>query len=473
MLQCAVPMARLTPLHLLPILIAAASHAAEITIEQAPFSVEKTVNAVALPAGQSVLIRVSPEKWTDFQILKIADHGSRVTKGDLLVSFDSEDIDRKLVDARRATETGALALQQAELDQKLLVQTAPDKLELLKRAAEIATEENTYFTEVRRKAEEDSAGQALKRSTQILANQREELRQLAKMYEADDVTEETEEIILVRQQDAVASAEFALRMETLNHKRKLDVSIPREAKVLADRQRDTAITLTKAEQDIPRAIELGKLNLDALTTTQQRAKDDLAALENDRKLFEIKAPADGIFYFGAIADGRWTTGKLVETLIPHGRPPAHTAFATFLPGTAPLELVAFVDDATARSLQPDLVGIATLAGREDVEIPVKLTKLAGMPEPDGSYRTEFTVTWPESPVAAAGAATKVRVVCYQQDAAMVIPSKALAFGPNGWTVEVKLADGKTERRPVKRGRVSGEETEILSGLEPGQVILVP
>ena len=272
-------MARLTPLYLLPILIAAASHAAEITIGQAPFSIERTINAVALPAGQSVLIRVSPEKWTDFQILEIAEHGSRVAKGDLLVRFDADEIDRKLVDARRAIETSALALQQAELDQKLLVQSAPDRLESLKNAAAIAKEENSYFTEVRRKAAEESVSQSLTRSKQILANQREELRQLSKMYEADDITEETEEIILVRQQDAVASAEFALRMEILNHKRALDVTLPREAKVLAERERDTAIALTKSEQDTPRAIELGNLKLEELKTAQQRASDDLAALE--------------------------------------------------------------------------------------------------------------------------------------------------------------------------------------------------
>jgi hypothetical protein len=38
---------------------------------------------------------------------------------------------------------------------------------------------------------------------------------------------------------------------------------------------------------------------------------------------------------------------------------------------------------------------------------------------------------------------------------------------------VKLADGKTERRPVKRGRVFNDECEILSGLETGQVVVVP
>jgi hypothetical protein len=40
-------------------------------------------------------------------------------------------------------------------------------------------------------------------------------------------------------------------------------------------------------------------------------------------------------------------------------------------------------------------------------------------------------------------------------------------------VDVKLADGKSEHRVVKRGRVAKDTTEILSGLEAAQVIVVP
>lgn len=466
-------MARLTPLHFIPALIAAASHASEITIEQQPFCIEKSFNAVALPGGDTTLIQLNPKAWTDFKISSITDHGTRVEKGDVLVRFDAEDIDKKLIDARRALETGKLNLQQAALDQKVLEETAPNKLEKLRRAAEIAAEENAYFTKIRRKAAEDSAAQALKRSEQILANQREELRQLSKMYQADDITEETEEIIIVRQQDAVAAAEFALRMETLDHTRTRDVTLPREAKNLADNERDTAINLTKAEADIPRSIELGKLQLQALQTANQRATEELAELEADRALFEIKAPAAGYFYHGPIDNGRWVPGKIVETLVAHGHPPLHTAFATFVPGTAKLELVSFLDDATARSLKPELTGTATLAGREDVEIPVKLAKLAIAPQPDGTYRADFSITWPKEVSPATGATAQIRLISYQQAAAVVIPNKALDFEASGWTVEVKLADGKTERRPVKRGHVSKEETEIVSGLEVGQVIVIP
>ena len=65
------------------------------------------------------------------------------------------------------------------------------------------------------------------------------------------------------------------------------------------------------------------------------------------------------------------------------------------------------------------------------------------------------------------------MIAYQQAAAIAIPSKAITYDANGWGVEAKLTDGKTERRPVKRGRVPKDETEILSGLEVGQVVLTP
>lgn len=473
MLDCAAPMARLTPLHLIPALIAVASHAGEITIEPRPFFVENSFTATALPGSGCNLLRLDSKSWSDFKILELAAHGSQVATDELLIRFDPKSIDQKIDDARRALATSTLALAQAEQASKHLHETAPHKLDTLRRAAEIARDEHAYFTKTRRKAAEDSAAQSLKRSEQFLANQREELKQLTKMYEADDITEETEEIILVRQQDAVASAEFALRMQVLDHKRTLDVTIPREAKALADWERDTAINLTKAETEIPRSLELNKLELATLAAAKLREKETLADLEADREKFEFKAPGPGWFYHGAIENGRWAPAEAVKTLFVNGRPSVIAAFATFVPASVEIDLVSFVDEALARSLAPDLTGTATLTGREDLEIPVKITALAAAPGPDGSYRADLSATWPKELIPAAGATATIRLISYQQAAAIAIPSKALQFNPDGWTVEVKLTDGKTERRPVKRGRVSKDDTEILSGLEIGQVILTP
>lgn len=466
-------MVRITYLSLLPVFIIATSHAAEVTIEKQPFSIVKEFPSIALPAGDSTLIKITPKSWTVFEILDIAAHGSKVAKGDVLVRFDPEAIDQWLTDAHTSFDTGTLGLAQAEQNFKLLTETAPNRLEAARRAAQLAKEDNSYFTQIRHKAAEESAAQSLKRSEQALSNQREELRQLTKMYADDDVTEDTEEIILTRQKDAVASAEFALRMETLNDKRTVEVTLPREGKNLADNERDTAIKLKGAEVDIPREIEIEKLKLEALKTAHDREGKKLAEIQSDRSQFEIKAPSNGWFYFGAIENGKWTTGDLLKMLTPRGHPPFNIAFATFVPSTAKLELVAFLDAATHQSLKIGSQGLAVLPGREDIELPVKLENLAAIPSPDGSYRADFSVTWSKEIDPITGAIANIRVIAYQQTAAICVPNKALEFGTDGWTVEVKLADGKTERRAVKRGRVSNEKTEILSGLDVGQVVVVP
>ncbi|MCX8496179.1 MAG: hypothetical protein ORN51_08365 [Akkermansiaceae bacterium] len=466
-------MRRITILHLIPAFLTAASHAGEVAVELRPFVIEKSFPATALPSGDATVLKLQPKAWTDFKITQVQKHGAKVTKGEVLVRFDPEGIDQKIDDARHSLTTLTLKLAQAESDIKIAEETVKNKLDALRNTATIAKEENAYFTHTRRNANEEAAHQALKHSNQLLENQREELKQLTLMYQADDITENTEEIILTRQKDAVAAAEFAQRMETLEHKRTLEVTLPREAKTLADNERDTAINLKKAETDLPRSIQLSKLELESLQITQSRTKKDLAELEADRSLFEIKAPSEGWFYYGQLENGRWNPNDAMKTLTPNGHPPAQTAYATFVPSTTKLNLIAFLDEATARSLKTDITGSATLAGREDLEIPVKLAKLAGIPNPDGTCRADLTATWPADFIPTAGITPVIHLIAYQKSSAIVVPTKALTFGASGWSVQVKLASGKPEQRSVKCGRVSEEETEILSGLEAGQVVVVP
>ncbi len=457
------------------VLSASLTHAAETTelaLEKRPFVIRHSAQASAIPENFT-LLQLEGNVWSEFQIKQIAEHGSRVSKGATLVAFDPMDIDHKLADIAVSVENKTLAIAQAELDLKHLEETTPHALKARQRAAEVAKEENDYFTQVRRKAEEENADQLLKREQMFLENQREELRQLQKMYEADDLTEETEEIILKRQQDRVQEAEFDLRMQQLKHVRSREVTLPREALDLADAQRDSAIMLAKFENDAPRAIAMKKLELQQLKTALVREIETLEHLRKDRQQFEITAPDDGWFYHGAIANGSWSLGDAAKTLVVHGRPAVRSPFATFIPADAKLQLVASLGASAASQLAPGTSGFAWLAGREDAEFPVKLTTLSPAPDAQGNYKAEFSAEWPDKLAVAPAANVNLQVISYEAPEAIVLPAKALQLGTSGWSVEVKLADGKTERRPVKRGRLDDGQCEVLSGLEPGQVVIVP
>jgi len=458
--------------HIIPALIAATAHAGELTLEMKPFSVTHSFTATALP-DQSQPISLDAEAWSEFSIVTIADHGSSVKMGEPLVVFEAETIDRKLEDTRQAVATETLGLAQAELDLATLGKTVPEQLARLMRNADQAAEELAYSTETRRKSSQDAAAQSLKRNEQLLASKKEELKQLLKMYEADDITEDTEEIILQQQKDTVEYAEFALRMEILDHKRTLAVAIPRETVALTEKRDDTALLLEKGGKDLPRSLELKKLEVAGLKTSLARNKEALADLEKDRSLFEIKAPADGIFYHGAIEDGKWTTGDLIKGLMVDGTAPVKKTFATFIPSTAKMEIHAFLNQATAAVVAPGATGAATLPGRGGIVVPVTLSEIGSAPNPDQTYSARFTAAWPEKTSPQAGQSLEINLVSYATEKALAIPSKALGYGPKGWTVEVKLADGKTEKRPVTKGLSSAEETEITAGLEAGQVVIVP
>jgi multidrug efflux pump subunit AcrA (membrane-fusion protein) len=455
--------------------LAMAAHAAEtteITIEKRPFVIRHSVSAAAMP-GEVSLLKLNADSWSDFEITRIAPHGTRVSKGDVLVAFDPEGIDKKLHDVRKAAEARGLEIAQTRLDLAHLDTTMPHRMDAMKRAASEAKEENDYFTKTRRKSSEEGADQRLKRAEIYLENEREELRQLEKMYAADDLTEETEEIILKRQKDQVVAAEFELRMQKLSHVRTLEVLLPREAVTLANAERDTALALAKFIEEAPRAITRKKLELQALETADTREKESLAKLEADRKQFEITAPSDGWFYHGVIDNGRWITGELIKPLVPHGNPVPRKPFATFIPASAKLKLVASLKGDAASQLGKDNSGVAWISGREDAEFPVKLTLVNAAPGPDGQFAAEFSAQWPEKLKVAPASSVNISLITYQSPDAIVVPAKTLEFGASGWTVAVKLADGKTERRPVKRGRVFNDECEILSGLEPGQVVVAP
>jgi hypothetical protein len=418
-------------------------------------------------------VRLDAKSAAVFEIVSIANHGTALKKGEPMVKFKSDAIDRKLADLKQAIAQAELEIAQAELDLATAEKNMPEHLARIERAAKVAEEELNYFIETRRKSSEESADQSLKRQEQMLASYQEELKQLLKMYEADDITEETEEIILKKQKDSVAYAEFALRMEKLDHKRTLGVSLPRELTALTEKRDDTALQLSKAKQDLPRSLALKKIDFAKLSTALKRQRDELADLEQDRKLFELSAPADGLFYYGTIENGSWTTGEMVKLLAPKGIVPAGKTFASFIPNNSKWSIETLANQADAQALENGAKGYALLTGKEDVLIPVTLSKSSDIPNPLGAYPATFSAEWPKSVSPVAGQSLEVKVISYSNEKAIAIPTKAIEFGAKGWTIQAKLADGKSERRVITRGKSSGDLTEITAGAEAGQVVIVP
>ena len=137
----------------------------------------------------------------------------------------------------------------------------------------------------------ESAEQSLKNSRFQLEYAEEELKQLQQMYEADDLTEETEEIILRRAQRSVESARFSLKSSEIGYERTLQRELPLELlrlKEAADR-RDQALSRTRIR--IPIALEKKRLDVTKLHATRDWRMRSWLTCDATWKAMTIVAPA--------------------------------------------------------------------------------------------------------------------------------------------------------------------------------------
>lgn len=458
---------------LLTLGLCSAAFADKVVLKEQAFSIRQTLGATVLP-NQAMALSLNAEEWGAFTILEILPHGTMVKKDQVLIQFDRVGYDKKLRDAESARNASRLTLANSEAEFITAEKFLPMQLQSSRIKAEESAEAWAYFQSTRRDSKIKEANLALRQAEMRLDSEREELVQLEKMYKADDLTENTEEIILKRQVESVKAAELGLEFAQLNHKRTMELMIPREAVSLEREAQTAAVQYAEHQQSLPRAFELRRIALEDARVVAKRADENYEKLVKETDLFTLKAPADGCFYYGNIEDGRWATGEAIKGLMVQGVIGAKRPFATLIPTTSPMVLEAFVDEAAYRQLKNDIAGYATCTGRSDVSFPVKLDQLATVPGTDGRYRVTLSAQFAGDLAVVPGMTASANLSAYHKDAAIVVALKALhATNDGGWEVEVEEAEGKTKKVAVQRGLTSGDNVEILSGLTKEQTIIVP
>ena len=197
------------------------------TVRRGPLKLSVEIDGV-LEAVHMHPVAFTPKQWSDLLVTKAVPQGATVNKGEPLVWLDTQMIDRQIRDLQLAAELGAASLRQAELDAAALEQTGPLQLAAARRAKQAADEDLDYYLKVSRARSIKAAHFSVSNAEQNLENAEEELRQLEKMYKEDDLTEETEEIILKRSRNDVEAARYYLESARLQRDRTLSVLLPRE-----------------------------------------------------------------------------------------------------------------------------------------------------------------------------------------------------------------------------------------------------
>ena len=445
------------------------------TVKRGPLKVTFDLDGV-FEAKTSYEIAIKPDEWNGFVVENAVPHGAHVRKGDVLVTFDTEKIDRTIADLSIEQKLADVAVQLGESQLLTLEKTTPWDVESTTRAARIAEEERKYYLDVAKPFAVKMSEFSLKMAEESLEYEREELHQLEKMYKADDITEETEQIVLKRARDSVEKAQFMVEYTKLNRDESLKYTLPRLEEIVKDASRRKSLEVDKTKVDLPLVMQRQRLEVERLRTQRDRAVERLKSLQEDRKLMKVESPADGVVYYGKCTRGRFgdATG-LMESLSRNGSIQPNQVFMTVVE-PRPMFIRATVSEGELHNCRPGLVAEVKPTAYPDAKLKATLDDVSDIPISPGGFNAVFAVQLKhKNKLLMPGMTCKLKLTPYVKKDAISVPSKALMtddFDEDEHYVWLPGKDGKPQKRPVTIGKKTDKQIEILSGLAEGEKILL-
>jgi len=453
----------------------AARPSKSLKIKKAPFRITVALSGY-LESAQMAEVSLKPEVWAAFKVLKAVSQGTKVKKGQVLVQLDTKDITEAIDAAERAAILSKLEIELAEHDLQYAEQLLPMDLARAERTNQQAAEDLKYYLDVSEPLRRKSAEFSIRSSENYLAYALEELKQLERMYKADDLTEETEEIILKRQRDSVERSKFNLERTRVENTHALKVTIPR-ATIAA---RENAVRAKKAwelaQSTLSLKVDQKRLTLAKMKRAKEKAAEKLAKLKKDLDAMAVKAPIAGIVYYGKPSFGQFTSAPPVAPRLKRdGSLKAREVFMTVV-NPRPLQVRVTVPENQVRYLAGDMKGKATTTAFPDSQLKAMVMAVSNIPVSPGKFEARISIFPHDDDQNAGrilpGLACGIKVTAYENKDAIAVPSASVFKDGDQRVVYLKTEDGKGRKRTVKAGKNFGGKTEILDGLIAGDQILL-
>ena len=423
----------------------------------------------------AIPISIATKNWGDLKVTTSPVQGEKVKKGDVLLQLDTDKIKQRL-------ETLGAELSLIELDRqilstevKLAETLAPLKKEELDRLEGYVKQDFERFKSVDLPYEKKAAAMSLKSYHDSLAYATEELNQLKKMYEADDLTEETEEIILQRTENQVERSKFQLEGAIERNKEFNEVLIPREVVSIKDAYERKKLSMATIRKILPVELKKKKLELQKLEEERSKLVRVKKELEFDVKQMSPHSPATGILYWGTFKRGKWSgTTSFEPKLRKAGMIKPHEEFLTVSLNKRTQVRIQlpekYLDDVHA-----GMKGKIERVTHTNQKLEACLTKIEDIPINPGLYDLTVEVVIPEDQeLPLPGTLGNLKVVIYEKPNALTLPSSTVFSedaDPDSKFVYLPSKNGKTRKKNVEVGKRFGDRIEILNGIRLGTKVL--
>ena len=439
-----------------------------------PFLLESRIEGV-FESQAMAEVALDAKRWTLLVVEEAVSHGTHVREGDVLVRLDTAKLDETIRDLDIARRLSDLSHGLLERELAMLEKATPLQLELAARGRRMAAEDLARYEAREAELSVADNDMALDMARFREESAVEELEQLEKMYTQDDLTEETEEIVLKRARFNAELARFNARFMEDRHERIAALELPRRLEVVRRAAVLAELDLERAQAALPVAVDRLRLDLEKSAQERRKAAENLAELKADREHLTIRAPADGVVYYGRWQQGKWIDAEQTAgRLRPGGKLEPRTVFLTVV-GGGPLIVRAAVPEKDFAHVEAGREAVIVPRAFPDLRLPATVATVSGVPVAAGRFEAVVRPQRPE-PAVVAGMAADVRVVVARMPEATAVPKKGVFADDLDdarrhvfvWTG----AGNPPQRRTVAVGRSNDTLVEITAGLAPGEVILL-
>ena len=435
------------------------------TVKKEAFRVELPLSGV-FESKKNSEITIHPESWPDWTVKTAVEQGASVKKGETLLEFDATKIDEQIRDLEADRKLAQLSLDQLGSEIHLLEQSMPLDLKMAERSSRLAADDLNRFTTQDRELIERQAKFQVKMTGNYLDYTKEELKQLEKMYKGDDITKETEEIVLKRTRDQVEAVQFSYDIAKIALERTLNIELPRREDALKLNADRTALDLQKSRTSLPITLDKQRLELEKKKFERDKANEKLTKLTHDRDLMKVASPADGVVYFGSCTHGQWTQAAQMMNKLRKGGRVSPDEIVLTLVDPSTVFARATIPEKDLWQMRRGLTGSATPEGFEEMHLPASLDEFSLVPAPEGKYFGTVLVDFArlkDTPMPSPGMNCKVKLTAYSTDTALTLPAKALQTDKQNDDQRYVWLSVSGSEKPVRRNVTVGRRTRNNRG----------
>jgi HlyD family secretion protein len=422
-------------------------------------------------AGEIHEARLRFESGTvEAALVRVAPHGGLVKKGDALLVLERGPLEKQIAAAKNELRGAKATLDKARADQELAARgdalaLAQAELSLKEAEASLKNFEAVEGPHLLLNAELQ-----LKQMEDMLADQKEELEQLEKMYKGEELTNATSEIVVRRARRALERAHSYVKVAKGGYDTIVQLTHPRQRRQYADHVENARHSLAQlraqqAHAAVQREVELAKAE-----AAHKQHEEQLAKLSRDLEALTLTAPFDGRVFWGPYQNGQWTPlEQAAQSLRIGDKPPAGQVLLTLCGGLPRLR--AELPEADYFALEPgaraQVTAVAlpgkTFEGRLGAKGVAALARSQG---PAFDVRLDL-----DAPPADAlhGMKAKATLRGPELKGVLVLPVAAVRKDGDKRFVKV-VKDGRTSEREVKTGLSDGRHVRIREGLSEGEAV---